>query len=122
MKRRYSRTALLLIVCILGFVAGCADTASPKTPGEKPPAPGSYGSTEETIWALEYTYRADYDGVLGLVHPQYLGWPDGQKQPVDYNGSAPFIRQLITEPAPCTVSSTGKGSGSRVMLSLRSMC
>ncbi|MDP3564371.1 MAG: hypothetical protein Q8R70_07745, partial [Methanoregula sp.] len=48
-------------------------------------------------------------GVEQLMHRQYLGWPDGQTQPVDYEGSLRFMRQLITSPTPCTVSIDRKG-------------
>jgi len=63
---------------------------------------------EEEIWAQEeayftYLYEANYEGVLALVHRQYLGWPDGQAKPVDYNESARFMKQLITKPTSCKI-------------------
>ena len=63
---------------------------------------------EEEIWAQEeayftHLYQANYEGVLALVHRQYLGWPDGQANPVDYDESARFMKQLITKPTSCKI-------------------
>jgi hypothetical protein len=62
---------------------------------------------KEEIWALEETYfanlyKADYEAVLALVHSQFLGWPGNVPQPVDKEGSARFMRQLIHKPTSCT--------------------
>jgi ketosteroid isomerase-like protein len=63
---------------------------------------------EEEIWALEEAYfanlyKADYEGVLALVHSQFLGWPGSSApQPIDKEGSARFMKQLVTKPTPCT--------------------
>lgn len=64
-------------------------------------------AVEEEIWALEEAYfanlyKADYDGVLALVHSQFLGWPGSVAQPVDKEGSARFMKQLIPAPTACT--------------------
>lgn len=63
-------------------------------------------SAEETIWSLESAYftclyRAEYDKVLALVHPRFLAWPDGQARPLDHDGSAAFMRRIVTGPTPC---------------------
>ncbi|MFA5802317.1 MAG: nuclear transport factor 2 family protein [Thermoleophilia bacterium] len=62
---------------------------------------------KEEIWALEEAYftslyKADYNAVLALVHGQFLGWPGDVPQPVDREGSARFMRQLIPGPTSCT--------------------
>lgn len=62
---------------------------------------------KEEIWALEEAYfanlyKADYEGVLTLVHSQFLGWPDAMPKPIDKEGSARFMKQLIPKPASCT--------------------
>jgi hypothetical protein len=62
---------------------------------------------EEDIWALEEAYfanlyKADYEGVLALVHSQFLGWPGSAPQPIDREGSARFMKQLVTKPTSCT--------------------
>ena len=62
---------------------------------------------EEEIWALEEAYfaslyKADYEAVLALVHSQFLGWPGTVPQPIDKEGSARFMKQLIPEPTSCT--------------------
>lgn len=117
MKRCHTSAALLLILCIIAFLSGCTDSTATKLSADKTPliaTAGSSVSSEEIVWVLEYAYfanlyKADYDGVLNIVHRQFLGWPDGQKQPVDYDESALFMRQLITSPTPCTVSIDRKG-------------
>ena len=63
---------------------------------------------EETIWALEEAYftnlyKANYEGVLALVHRQFLGWPGGLPQPIDGEESARFMKQLIPKPTSCTL-------------------
>jgi len=62
---------------------------------------------KEEIWALEEAYfanlyKADYEAVLAIVHSQFLGWPGTVPQPVDKEGSARFMRQLIPKPTSCT--------------------
>lgn len=64
-------------------------------------------TAEEEIWGLEEAYfanlyKADYDGVLAIVHSQFLGWPGTAPQPVDKAGSALFMKQLITQPTSYT--------------------
>lgn len=63
---------------------------------------------QETIWSLESAYftalyRAEYGKVEALVHPAFLGWPDGLPGPLDAEGSAGFMRKLVTKPAPCRI-------------------
>lgn len=63
---------------------------------------------EEEIWALEegyFTnlYKANYDGVLALVHSRFLGWPGAMSQPIDKEESARFMRQLISKPITCAI-------------------
>lgn len=62
---------------------------------------------KEEIWALEEAYfanlyKADYEAVLALVHSQFLGWPDTAPQPIDKDGSARFMKQLISRPTSYT--------------------
>ena len=62
---------------------------------------------EEEIWALEGAYftnlyKADYEGVLALVHGQFLGWPGAVPQPIDKEESARFMKQLVPKPTSCT--------------------
>lgn len=64
-------------------------------------------TVEEEIWALEEAYfanlyKANYEGVLAIVHSQFLGWPAAAPQPIDREGSARFMRQLVPKPTSCT--------------------
>ncbi len=61
----------------------------------------------EEIWGLEAAYfanlyKANYAAVLALIHSQFLGWPDGVPRPLDKEGSARFMQQLISKPTACT--------------------
>ena len=63
---------------------------------------------EEEIWALEGAYftnlyKADYEGVLALVHSQFLGWPGAAPQPIDKEESTRFMKKLIPKPTSCTL-------------------
>ncbi len=65
-------------------------------------------AVEEEIWALEEKYftnlyKADYEAVLALTHSQFLGWPGNVTQPIDKQGSALFMKQLIPNPTSCTI-------------------
>ena len=65
-------------------------------------------TVEEEIWALEEAYfaslyKADYEAVRALVHSQFLGWPGSVPQPIDKEGSARFMKQLVSKPASCTL-------------------
>ena len=64
---------------------------------------------EEKIWSLEEAYfsnlyKANYEGVLALVHDQFLGWPGGLPQPIGREESARFKKQLIPKPTSCKIS------------------
>ena len=64
---------------------------------------------DEEVWALETAYftnlyKANYDGVLALVHKQFLGWPNALPLPIDGDASARFMRQLIPRPTSCAVT------------------
>ena len=64
-------------------------------------------TVEEEIWALEEAYfanlyKADYEAVLAIVHSHFLGWPSTVPQPIDKEGSARFMKQLISKPTSCT--------------------
>lgn len=67
------------------------------------------GTAEEEIWALEEAYfinlyKADYEGVLDIVHSQFLGWPGASvPKPIDKEESAHFMKQLIPKPTSCTI-------------------
>lgn len=63
---------------------------------------------EEEIWALEEAYfanlyKANYEAVLAVVHSQFLGWPGTAPQPIDKDGSARFMKQLVPKPTSCTL-------------------
>jgi hypothetical protein len=64
-------------------------------------------TVKEEIWALEEAYfanlyKADYEGVLAIVHSQFLGWPAAVAQPIDKDESARFMKQLVPKPTSCT--------------------
>lgn len=70
--------------------------------------PAEPDGVEEEIWALEEAYftnlyAADYDAVLAITHRRFLAWPRAAAQPIDKEGSARFMRQLVSKPASCTV-------------------
>ena len=64
-------------------------------------------TAEEEIWALEEAYfaniyKANYEGVLAIVHSQFLGWPGAAPQPIDREESARFMKQLFPASTSCT--------------------
>lgn len=69
----------------------------------------NWGNTvEEEIWKLEEAYftnlyRANYEGVLSLVHQQFLGWPGNLPKPIGREESAEFMKRLIPQPTACTI-------------------
>jgi ketosteroid isomerase-like protein len=74
-------------------------------------AEGTQGrpAVTEEIWALEAAYftnlyKADYAGVMELVHKQFLGWPNALPLPIDADASARFMRQLVPGPTSCAVT------------------
>jgi len=65
-------------------------------------------TVEEKIWTLEEAYftnlyQANYEGVLAIVHSQFLGWPGAVPQPIDREESARFMKQLVPKPTSCTL-------------------
>jgi hypothetical protein len=65
-------------------------------------------TVEEEIWALEEAYftnlyKANYEGVLAIVHRQFLGWPGAVPQPINKEESARFMKQLVPKPTSCTL-------------------
>ena len=94
---RWQTLVLALLPCL------CLPVHSAMADGNK-----GRGSVDEEIWALEQAYfanlyKADYDGVLALVHKRFLGWPSAVAQPIDRETSARFMKQLISKPTSCTV-------------------
>lgn len=72
------------------------------------------GKKEEEIWALEEAYftnlyKADYDALLAIVHSKFLAWPDSLPQPIDRQGSARFMKQLVPVPVSCTINIEREG-------------
>ena len=96
----FAGTAAALV--ILALVFGVF-SSSPATGAEC-----GRNTMEEEIWKLEEAYftnlyRADYEGVLALVHPQFLGWPGKLPKPIGREESAQFMKKLIPRPTPCTI-------------------
>ncbi len=63
---------------------------------------------EEEIWKLEEAYftnlyKANYEGVLSLVHKQFLGWPGNLPKPIGREESAQFMKRLIPLPTSCSI-------------------
>ncbi|HHY55947.1 MAG TPA: nuclear transport factor 2 family protein [Chloroflexi bacterium] len=88
----------LVLALVFGFfllsLAACAEN--------------SRSTVEEEIWKLEETYftnlyQANYEGVLALVHPQFMGWPGNLPKPISRDESAEFMKKLIPQPTPCVI-------------------
>lgn len=95
--------AMLLTIILALMILSCAqaDAASVDTTGRRE-------AMQEEIWALEeayftHLYQANYEGVLALVHNEFLGWPGSVPQPMDKEGSAHFMKQFISKPSSCTL-------------------
>lgn len=89
----------LLALAIIFFYFGLALAADEKR---------SENPVKGEIWKLEEAYftnlyRANYEGVLALVHPQFLGWPGNLPKPINKEESARFMKELIPRPTPCNV-------------------
>jgi len=92
-------TVVLFIILALGFGFFSPSLA---TDAE------NRSNVEKEIWKLEEAYfsnlyRANYEGVLALVHPQFLGWPANQTKPIGKEESAEFMKRLIPRPTPCII-------------------
>jgi ketosteroid isomerase-like protein len=103
-KDKTMRTVLASIPVILALLLW----ACPPVRAAPPARDSGSDGVEETIWALELAYfsnlyRADYAGVLALVDPRFLAWPGTSPQPIDRDGSARFMRELIAAPTTCQV-------------------
>ncbi|MEM3421856.1 MAG: nuclear transport factor 2 family protein [Candidatus Hadarchaeum sp.] len=90
--------ALSILALIFGFIPLCLATS----------AENRTNSMEEEIWKLEEAYftnlyRANYEGVLALVHPRFLGWPGNLPKPIGRDESAEFMKRLIPQPTPCII-------------------
>jgi hypothetical protein len=88
-------SALIILSCAQAYAASVDTTNRRET-------------VQEEIWALEEAYftnlyKANYEGVLALVHSQFLGWPGSVSQPMDKDESARFMRKLISRPSSCTI-------------------
>jgi hypothetical protein len=91
--------AAMLVVLVLGLRTETLSTCFADTDN-------GTGAGEEDIWGLEEAYfaslyKADYSAVLAIVHSQFLGWPGTLPQPIDKDGSASFMKQLIPAPTSC---------------------
>ena len=88
----------ILLACLIIFITPVClaqvGTVKPQDP------------VEEKIWKLEDAYfsnlyKANYPGVLALVHERFLGWPAGLPKPVDKPESSRFMKQLVPRPSKC---------------------
>ncbi len=99
------KNTLLLATIILIFIFFSSSKAYSATPDTN----NRRNTAEEEIWVLEEAYftnlyKANYVGVLGVVHDQFLGWPGATvPQPITKEESARFMRQLISKPTSCTL-------------------
>ena len=103
MRKVYMELVLTVLMLISAACGYAVETGEPV--GNK--------ITEE-IWRLEEAYftrlyQADYEGVLKLTHPQFLGWPQAQAGPLDFEASSRFMKQLIPGPTPCKIKITRAG-------------
>ncbi len=94
----YTAVLLAVLTLMLGFFRASTATST----GE------GTNTMEEDIWKLEEAYftdlyKAEYEGVLELVHPQFLGWPGNLPKPVGKEESAAFMKKLVPQPTPCAV-------------------
>lgn len=104
------KSAVLFTTIILASILISCSPANSSTIG----ADTRRGPVIEEIWVLEKAYfsnlyKADYVGVLALVHGQFLGWPGNLPQPVDRDESARFMKQLIPKPSSCTLKIEREG-------------
>jgi hypothetical protein len=107
---------LLLIFFFLAACSGCT-TIAPGAPAnvQQPALPaGAADSPEEQVWALEYSFysdifNADYESAHSMVHPEFLGWPEGREHPMDYNESTLFVKGYVNRSAFCTAMVDRKG-------------
>ena len=79
---------------------------------------GSKDIMKEKVWSLEEAYftnlyKANYEGVLAIVHSQFLGWPSTLPQPINKEESACFMKKLCPNPTLCTLKI--ERSGIRVL-------
>ncbi|HOW54028.1 MAG TPA: nuclear transport factor 2 family protein [Syntrophorhabdaceae bacterium] len=97
----------MIISILILFPCLQADCAAIDTDKGRP-------AMEEKIWKLEEAYftnlyNADHDGTLALVHSQFLGWPDMAAKPLDWQGSADFMKKAFSKPSPCTLTFEREG-------------
>lgn len=90
-----------ILLSFIFFSYSQAYSATPDTDHGRDPV-------KEEIWALEEAYfanlyKANYEGVLDIVHCQFLGWPGAVPRPIDKEESARFMKLLVPKPASsCT--------------------
>ena len=94
--------AALSILALALVLAGCQQ--SPQAVKEHP-----VNAMEDDIWKLEERYftnlyKADYDGVLAMIHPQFLGWPGNLPKPINRDESGLFMKKLIPKPTACAIT------------------
>jgi hypothetical protein len=89
-----------IILAFVLFSNSQAYSVAADTDNRRDPVEGEIWSLEETYFAN--LYKANYEGVLALVHSQFLGWPGALPQPIDRAESARFMKQLVPKPTSCT--------------------
>lgn len=101
MKKMVQLWTIILLVIL--FPYSQADSATTDTNNRR-------NTVEEEIWELEEAYftnlyKANYEGVLAIVHTQFLGWPGASvPQPINKEESAHYMKQLIPKPTSCTIN------------------
>ncbi|MEI7637019.1 MAG: nuclear transport factor 2 family protein [Syntrophus sp. (in: bacteria)] len=97
------KNTILLSIIILAFIFLSFSKAYSATAD----ADNKSDMVKEEVWALEEAYftnlyKADYEGMLAIVHGQFLGWPAAVPQPIDKDESARFMKQIAPKPTSCT--------------------
>jgi len=103
------KTFLLPVMVSIFMLCACFQVHCAATDTDK-----RRSGVEEEIWKLEEAYftnlyNADHDGVLALVHSDFLGWPDAAAKPLDRQGSADFMKEAFSRPSPCSLKFQREG-------------
>jgi ketosteroid isomerase-like protein len=69
---------------------------------------------EKEIWALEeayvsYYFAANHRAILSMFHDQFLGWPEGVRQPVDKKAISKYLEVRYPKPRQMTYKMDRQG-------------
>jgi len=61
-----------------------------------------WSEEEESLWKVETQYweywiKQDVEGIMSLIHKDFIGWPSSSEMPSDKKAARKFVKRLLAQ-------------------------